>query len=241
MLHRRTLENYQDVLRSWVILDIDDLPLPEGILPTSQDAAAYAVSKLPACFHDRDYVYHFSSSAGLGGQVFKGHLAFMLTEPVGSNQLHRWARDYVNPDPELVNIDAALFNAVQVHYLADPTFDDPSMDLFAWGSRIGLVTGTQRAVPVSTIIDPPIPVVPAPMPSKVLVRNRHRSSVESSWRTGLDEIGDDRMGLHAGIVHAIKGAVQECGVEVDRGAVKKAIRDRVIAACAAGELVRDQS
>ena len=240
-VHKRRLSNYMDVPRSWAMFDIDDLALPEAVDPTSQAAVVYAISKMPACFHDRDCVYHFSSSAGLARQVFKGHLAFLLEEPVGSADLRNWAVKYVNQDSDLVKIDPALFNAVQIHYIADPIFEDLSMDPFAGQSRVGLIQGTHRRVPVSSIIEPPVPIVLAPMPERVVVRDRHRASSATSWQSALNEIHDDRLGLHNGIVHVIKRAVQESGIEFDRFVIKDAIRQRVAQAITEGSIGRKQS
>jgi hypothetical protein len=45
-VHRRTLAKYDDVPRRWVILDIDDLALPDDISPTSQKAVEFAIRQL---------------------------------------------------------------------------------------------------------------------------------------------------------------------------------------------------
>ena len=237
-LHRRTLQNYRDVPRAWALLDIDDLLLPDAINPTSQAAVEYAISKLPPCFQDRACVYHFSSSAGLAGQHFKGHLAFLLEEAVDSWTLRHWAQDYVNRAPELANIDPSPFNAVQIHYLADPVFDDPSMDPFLGRARVGLIRGTHRRVPVASIVNPPLAVVPAEFPERIVARDRTPKAVGTSWQPALDDIADDRLGCHGGILQVIKCALKECGAAVDRGAVKHAIRERVALAVEEGALIR---
>lgn len=238
-MHRRTSDNYQDVARSWALFDIDDLSLPPDISPISEEAVLFALKKMPACFQDRDCVYHFSSKAGRVGQVFKGHLAFLLEKPLDSPTLRSWVRDYVNQDDELVRLDPALFNPVQIHYIANPIFEDSTMDPFAGRSRVGLIRGLQRYVPVASILDPPKPVMLVPMSHRANVRHRYGGDVRVSWEAALNEIHEDRLGLHQGILHVITHAVRACGTEVDRSVVKQAIRERVHQAVADNALRRD--
>lgn len=239
--HRRIKEHYEDVPRAWVMLDIDDLPLPDSVSPTSQEAVEQAIARLPPCFQGRDCVYHFSSRSGLSGQNFKGHLTFLLDDPLDSRTLRCWVRDYVNQDDELVRLDPALFNPVQIHFIAAPIFDDPAMDPFLGRSRVGLIRGSHRRVPTASIRHPPLPMAPARIPERLTMRHRRPLQVGGDWRTALSEIHDDRMGLHKGILYVVKRAVRLCDEGIDRTELFQAIRERVAQAVMIGELQRDSA
>lgn len=78
----------------WVMLDFDDLSLPEDMSPVSQQAIEYAVSKLPMEFHHVSYYFQFSASAGVlrpdGTPLKKGlnvHLFFWLDQPIQGKRL----------------------------------------------------------------------------------------------------------------------------------------------------------
>lgn len=50
---------------SWVMLDFDNLPVPEGMNPLSSAAIEYVIQKLPAEYRSVSYFYQLSSSAGI--------------------------------------------------------------------------------------------------------------------------------------------------------------------------------
>lgn len=64
---QRTTENFPEHESGcpWLMIDLDNLPLPDGMSPIGQDAINYYISKLPAEFHDVSYFYQFSASAGI--------------------------------------------------------------------------------------------------------------------------------------------------------------------------------
>lgn len=84
---RRTLDNFQPVPggTSWVMLDVDNVPIPDGVDPLSAEAREWVIAQLPPEFHDVSYFYQYSASAGIlkadGTPLKKGisiHLFFWL-------------------------------------------------------------------------------------------------------------------------------------------------------------------
>lgn len=78
----------------WVMLDLDNLSVPDGINPNSVEAIEHHILKLPKTFHDVTYFYQFSSSAGIvkpdGIPLKTGlnvHLFFWLKQPITGAQL----------------------------------------------------------------------------------------------------------------------------------------------------------
>lgn len=74
---------------AWVMIDIDQLPLPNGLDPLSVEAIEYAIGRLPAEFRLATYFYQFSTSAGIlnqAGELLKPglnvHIFFWLAAPV---------------------------------------------------------------------------------------------------------------------------------------------------------------
>ncbi|MBW8003058.1 MAG: hypothetical protein FVQ80_13735 [Planctomycetes bacterium] len=106
----------------WVMLDFDDLAVPQGVgNPNTLAAIEWAIREhLPNEFHEASFIYQFSNSAGLiqpNGSPYKAglcvHLFFMLDNPITNEQLKTWLAD--SP------VDKSLFNPVQVHFVANPT------------------------------------------------------------------------------------------------------------------------
>jgi hypothetical protein len=140
---QRTLENFGACPRHWVMLDIDNLKAPHGLNPISEGAIEHAISQIPKEFHDADCIAHFSSSAGLSEHNIKLHLFFWLEKPQSDELLKKWAKTTGGL------VDPALFNAVQPHYVTDPTFEDPSQDPFRSNSRLSYIKKKRGSVPVS--------------------------------------------------------------------------------------------
>jgi putative DNA primase/helicase len=103
-----------------VMFDVDGFE-PLGGDPVTQPELAtqeYIETCLPCVFHGASYHWQLSSSAGhVGSKGLKAHLWFWLRRPASDAQLKAWARHTG------VNVDVSLFDAVQIHYTAGPTFD----------------------------------------------------------------------------------------------------------------------
>lgn len=134
--------------RPWTMLDIDNADLPPGLsMQRSAEAACWVRDRLlPPAFVQAGMVWQASARAGEDPSKAKLHLWFWLDRPVSDAELRIWLAD--SP------VDPALFNAIQLHYTADPVFvgaPDPMR-----GDRLGLVAGETVRVPTIE--------VPAPRP-----------------------------------------------------------------------------
>jgi predicted P-loop ATPase len=119
---------FEDVPRSWMCIDIDDLPLPDGLDPMTEPVRVLKEiieQYLPSELHDVTFIYQWSSSAGVRGwDKIKVHLWFYLESPCDCAQLKRWSS--ANGLDQV--IDTSLFQPVQIHFTANPVFegmDDP--------------------------------------------------------------------------------------------------------------------
>ena len=149
----------------WILIDLDEeVDLPDGI--EQKDIPQWMVKNiLPELFHDADYVFQFSSSAGISHWT-KGHFWFILDEYLDSEQLKRWhsQNDYC---------DGALFNTVQVHYTAKPIFKDGIVDPV--DNRTILFEGSKRTIHLD-------------IPTKEVVKgindNKERVAIDSGLYSG---------------------------------------------------------
>ncbi len=140
---RRTLENFPPVPGGvpWVMLDVDNVPIPEEMDPLSREAIEWVVAQLPEPFYEVSYFYQYSASAGIlkadGTPLKKGisiHLFFWLgghllpdKELAAYFELHclrtgfYWRRVKKDVPSITYGIDLAVIrNSVQPHYIAPP-------------------------------------------------------------------------------------------------------------------------
>lgn len=112
--------------RSWVLVDIDKLILPAGLTLLPRNLAKvvrWVAGLLPAELQDVSFHWQLSSSAGVfSREQVSIHLWFWLTSPVPNSDLKAWA-NAVNTRSNPLQIDTALFQHVQAHYTARPSFE----------------------------------------------------------------------------------------------------------------------
>lgn len=126
--------------RSWIMVDWDG-ELPEGadetFIPSDPDAAlALIVEALPEALREVSFVHGWGCSAGVKPKL-SAHLFFWLSRPVPDAVLRLWA---TRLQAEGSGIDPALFDPIQVHYVAAPRFRGDIEDPLAgrrWGFRHG--------------------------------------------------------------------------------------------------------
>jgi hypothetical protein len=127
---------FVNVPRQWLMIDIDGFRLPPDLSPDSAIEAAIE-TLLPAEFHGVTTFWQLSSSSGIKPGL-RCHLWFWADRPVENKLLRSWIDEIKranlakghgkNPDP-------ALFNPVQIHYVADPIFEgapDPVAQRTDW-------------------------------------------------------------------------------------------------------------
>lgn len=153
--------------QNWVMMDFDNIPLPAGMDPISEEAIRYVINTLPAPFHNVTCYYQFSASAGVigpDGQALKtgmnAHIFFCLNRNVPGKLLsaylkqdafdngratikqHRDGRPYIDFgfDPSVVE------NPVQPHFIAIPTIGEGVVCLFENRARQGILEGAMEEV-----------------------------------------------------------------------------------------------
>lgn len=122
-------------------VDVDKVVAPSGIYPCSSAAIEHVIGLLPAEFQQASYVAQFSNSAGTAraGNAIKIHLWFWGERAYSDLELRRWAMGTI--------ADWRLYNAVQPHYVARPTFDGLP-DPFQNGVRVRYVRKEKDTVAV---------------------------------------------------------------------------------------------
>lgn len=170
---------------SWLLIDFDGVPTVPG-LTDEIDRLGYLVSLLPSWFHDATFHYRWSASAGMDNwQTLSCHLWFWLTEPVRSEVI----RERI--DVEGWECDPSPFDAVHVHYTANPVFVGMADPL---GKRGGLMRGSVDAVTLPVFKRPVQPIYPR------LIKPMTGNGFESKFEEMLDRIGPN---FHVPIRNAI--------------------------------------
>lgn len=148
---RKLGDNFIDRGCWWLMLDVDEFELPEGIDPYSQEAIEYFIrNHLPSELHGITCSAHFSPSTGIidptKGQLVKQglnvHLIFVLNFPATSYQASYWLKDYP--------VDDALFHTVQAHYVMDPVIGEGITCLVR--DRHILIKGNKDVVTVPQLV-----------------------------------------------------------------------------------------
>lgn len=207
----------------WIMLDFDGIETPVGIDPFADPRGAmlHLVSLLPEYFHGVSFYWQLSNSAGLldGGKTIRAHLWFWLDHPVTDLKLRNWAK-LVNSTGKL--IDAALFNAVQAHYTANPILGAGVVDPFPNG-RSGLFMGARHEVSFPVLDFPTLTYAGCSAGLKI-------AHTFEEWlkRVG-DHTGGD--GFHEPLLHAAWHYVLEHGSDgTDKEALKHKLKEAVLSA-----------
>ena len=216
-----------DIASDWVMLDVDKQALPQGLdlLGEPEAAIEYLIGKLPTEFHNATVHYQLSGSAGVSTlERVSAHLFFWLNRPATSAQLKQWAKA-VNHQRTL--IDEAVFNPVQPHYTAAPSFATGCSNPFA-ENRSGLIEKTNGTVTVDySIIEGLRHAQPR--------RNQQTFAGVSGYNNILAQLGDGvgGKGFHQPIRGGIASYVSVHGrekAEATREALKDDLRTRIDAA-----------
>ncbi len=148
----RRLSVFEDTPHHWMLIEVDNFN-PLGADPVLDPLAAIEeyITTLPAAFHSSGYHWQMSNSAGSAKNrdVLKAHLWFWSETAYTSAQLKAWAQAFD------IDTDTSVFNPVQVHYTASPTFADGVQDPIA--QRCGLVAKDRGSVLLEIPDDLPLP------------------------------------------------------------------------------------
>jgi hypothetical protein len=215
-----------DVGRCYVLIDVDDYLLPADWTlhqGNVQDVLKLVIQQLPKEFQDVSFHWQLSSSAGVGDPTKVSlHLWFWLITPVPDEGLKAWGKQ-VNADAGFKLVDTALFQHVQAHYTAAPTFEGMS-DPFP--TRSGLVLKEDMSVDLNLQVSTAISVGPSrPTTAPGPVRGG------SGFDYHLAQIGDHAGGdgFHGPTLRAAASYVASHGADgTDVETLYAAISDRVL-------------
>lgn len=158
----------------WVMIDIDGVPVPEGVVPHSKEAVAWVINnKLPEVFRDVTCFFQFSSSSGVcaehGDLLKKGvrvHLFFFLDRRVSGEVLAAYLRlqcmssGFYSIDNNKGGVatlthgidPAPIRSAVQLHYVSNPIIEAGVKCLLAESERDGFIEGGRERVQVPVLL-----------------------------------------------------------------------------------------
>ncbi len=238
---------FADAPRSWVMLDLDRVPLASGVLDEPADAARALLDLLAAAVPELEGVsaiVQFSASAGLlelaeaeqaaglpprwGGVAKPGvsaHVWFWLRRPLAEAELLRW-RNRVAASG--LDLDPATLRTVQPHYTAAPLFTQPLRDPLA-GRRTVLVPGMEDAAEL---------LVPAPESASAATGSGPSAHAGIGFIGHLDAIGGSD-GFRQPILRAIASYVAVNYPDPDTTELKAALRTRIAKADPGGRTVAE--
>lgn len=223
----------EDCPRSWVMLDCDGA-LPEGadetFIPSNPDGALeLIVESLPEAFREASFVYSWGNSAGVKLKKkpkLSAHLFFWISRAVPDTVLHLWAMRLKKAGS---SIDPALFNPIQVHYVAAPRFLGDITDPLA-GRRWGFRQGTVDVVDVDLL------GLPGESEPEAERERRVRDQVKAHGLSGTNDgffghlraIGGP-LGFHQPVKSAVGAYIKHHGAEgTDVNALVELLRERIL-------------
>ena len=110
------LPTFRDVPRQWLALDLDGVPMPDGLAATDlAGCGAAALAALPEAFHGATCIIQASASHGRSPGL-RLRVWVWLSRPTWGAELKRWLDGWP--------CDRSVFGAVQPVYSAAPVGED---------------------------------------------------------------------------------------------------------------------
>jgi hypothetical protein len=217
------LPMFEDCPRAWVIFDVDRIPVPEHMtgdwVDDPESSVEHVLSLLPEPFQSATCWWSLSSSAAVpcktGREVsgtFKLKLAFWLDRALTGAEVKRWMAAEKTP------VDPAVFNAIQLIYLARPKLGHGLHDPVP--RRSGIWQGEADTVEVPALLPEPDPVT------------HQNAAAAFALAEGLDELCEQLRARLDGDLHvrehllqAARGYVRQHGPEIDQTALVTALEE----------------
>jgi hypothetical protein len=217
------LPMFEDAPRAWTVLDVDRVPVREHMssdwVDEPEAAVEHVLGLLPEPFRTATCWWSLSSSAALpepSGRVvsptFKLKLAFWLDRPLTGAELKRWMW------AENAPVDPAVFNAIQLIYLARPKLGDDVHDPVP--RRTGMWRGETDVVEVPELLPEADPY------------NYEATGAAAGFEPaeGLEELVDQIRGRLQGELHvrehlmaAARSYIRQHGANVEQAPVVAAL------------------
>ena len=122
----RTNANFDDQPLHWFMVDIDGFEpgFADPVLNPDLAVLEFIEAALPEEFKGASFYWHLSSSAGMPGKegILKCHVHFWSKTAYTTAQMYEWAKVVGTA------VDKAVYRRVQVHYTADPIFEEGRVD-----------------------------------------------------------------------------------------------------------------
>lgn len=126
----------RDVARRWLAIDVDSLPLPEGVTPQNlAGCGRAAIATLPGPFRNARVLVQATASHGIKPGV-RLRLWFWLSRPLSGDELKAWLLR--------APVDGSVFDAVEPIFTAPPHFADGRPDPFP--HRILEIPGSETVI-----------------------------------------------------------------------------------------------
>jgi hypothetical protein len=127
--HSSQPATFEAAAHNWFFLDLDHIPAPPLCDVVNDPGAAieHLIGLLPAQVHDATCWYEFTSSHGLpkadpaAPDTLSARLGLWSEVPLTDDELKRWATA-VNKAAGYKLIDPSLYDCIQPHYVAAPSF-----------------------------------------------------------------------------------------------------------------------
>src|ERR671918_1649686 len=208
------LPMFEDCPRAWVIFDVDRIPVPEHMADDWVDdpdrSVEHVLSLLPEPFQPATCWWSLSSSAAVpcktGREVsgtFKLKLAFWLDRALTGAEVKRWMA------AEKAPVDPAVFNAIQLIYLARPKLGHGLHDPVP--RRTGIWQGETDTVAVPELLPEPV------------AAEYHSEAAAFGSAEGLEELCDAVRERLKGVLHvrehllqAARAYVRQHGPNIDQ-------------------------
>jgi hypothetical protein len=215
------LPTFEDCPRAWVIIDVDRVPVPDHLADDWVDepdaAVEHVLGLLPEPFRTATCWWSISSSAAMPGpqgrevaSEFKLKLAFWLDRPLLGTEIKRWMA------AEKAPVDPAVFGAVQLIYLARPTFGHGLHDPVP--RRTGIWHGEADTVAVPELL---------PGPDAATYES---TAADFGPAEGLDQLCEALRARLAGELHvrehllqAARAYIRQHGPNIDQAALVAAL------------------
>ena len=221
--------------RQLAMFDMDGyLPAGAGldfIASHPEEALELVFSLMPEALRnalrDVSFVYEWGSSAGVFPKL-SVHLFFWLSRPVPDDVLHLWAMELAKANPEAHTPDPAVFDPIQVHYVAAPRFQGDIEDPLP-GRRLGFKKGKTDELDVDALMLPneSAPDTEEEERVKRQVASRGLRGTSNGFFGYLRAIG--RPHFHEPIKSAIGSYIKHHGAEgTDVGALVELLKERIL-------------
>ena len=215
------LPMFEDCPRAWVIFDVDRIPVPEHMtgdwVDDPESSVEHVLSLLPEPFQSATCWWSLSSSAAVpcktGRKVsgtFKLKLAFWLDRALTGAEVKRWMAAEKGP------VDPAVFNAIQLIYLARPKLGHGLHDPVP--RRSGIWQGEADSVTVPELL---------PEPEAATYES---GAAAFGPAEGLEELCDalrarlaDEVNVREHLMQAARAYVRQHGPEIDQPALVAAL------------------